>query len=315
MEPIITLTINPALDVSAAAAEVVPTEKVRCHGSRRDPGGGGINVARVVKRLGGNVTAIYPAGGPAGQVLCNLLARQDIKSQLIDIAGETREDITILDERAGRQYRFILPGPELSETEWQACLSAVEKAPPGFACASGSLPPGVPSDFYARFACTANRAGQKAFLDTSGDALREALKSPIFLIKPNLKELAALVDEELTDEAAQLKACRAVLARSTLEAVALTLGPQGALLVTRKNAYRARSSSIQSLSTVGAGDSFMGAMIWALAAAMGWAEALRIAVAAGTAAVLTEGTELCHSADVHRLSRQVTVSELAMNAV
>jgi 6-phosphofructokinase 2 len=306
--------MNPALDVSAAAAAVVPTEKVRCHASRRDPGGGGINVARVIERLGGKVEAIYPAGGPAGQILCNLLARQGIKSQLIAIAGETREDITILDEGAGRQYRFILPGPELSEAEWQTCLQAVEKAPPGLACASGSLPPGIPNDFYARFASTANRAGQKAFLDTSGDALREALKAPLFLIKPNLEELAGLVDDELTNETAQLKACRAVLARSKLEAIALTLGPQGALLVTRKNAYRARSSSVQPLSTVGAGDSFMGALIWALAAEMEWAEALRVAVAAGTAAVLTEGTELCHAADVHRLGGQITVGELELSA-
>ncbi len=310
MKPVITLTINPAVDVCATAPSVVPTEKIRCHSSRRDPGGGGINVARVIQRLGGDVQAIFPAGGLAGRVLVRLLQRESVRNQVIEIAGETREDITILDQQAGRQYRFILPGPELSEAEWRACLVSVEKASPGFSCASGSLPPGVPVDFYARFARAAARANQKTFLDTSGEALKEALKSPFHLIKPNLEELAALVGDDLGTETARLKACRALLARGKLEAIALTLGGEGALLVTRGSAFRARSAPVAAASTVGAGDSFMGAMIWALAADLGWGEALRFAAAAGTAAVLTEGTELCHATEVHRLSRAITVSEL-----
>ena len=307
---VVTLTMNPAVDVSAVAEAVIPTEKVRCHGSRRDPGGGGINVARVVGRLGGDVTAIYPAGGLTGRALSRLLEREHVKGEVIEIEGETREDITILDRQSGRQYRFILPGPDLSVREWQACLAAVERMGPGLACASGSLPPGVPNDFYARFAETARRAGQKAFLDTAGEALKEATKAPFHLIKPNLRELSSLVDDDLSNERAQIAACRDVLSRSRIEAIALSLGAQGALLVTRQSAFRAYCPAVQPASTVGAGDSFMGAMIWALARELPWSEALRVATAAGTAAVLTEGTELCHPDDVRRLKQQISVSEI-----
>jgi 6-phosphofructokinase 2 len=313
MKPVVTLTVNPALDLSAAAALVVPTEKVRCHSSRRDPGGGGINVARVIQRLGGEVKAIFPAGGLAGEALIQLLEQEAVESRVIGIAGETREDVTILDEQADCQYRFILPGPKLSEREWLACLSAVEKAGACFACASGSLPPGVPQDFYERFAQTAHRAGQKVFLDTSGEALAEALKAPVSVIKPNLKELRALVGSDLGSEGARIKVCQQLLARSKLEAIALTLGADGALLVTQKTALRAKPPLIQPASTVGAGDSFMGALIWALAADMGFAEALRFGVAAGTAAVLCEGTELCHAPDIRRIEREVTLTQLELS--
>lgn len=313
MKSVITLTVNPALDLSAAAERIVPTEKVRCHSSRRDPGGGGVNVARVIRRLGGKVQAIFPAGGLAGEALIQLLGQEEVESRVVGIAGETREDVTIRDEQANCQYRFILPGPELSEPEWRACLSAVEQAGAGFACASGSLAPGVPGDFYARFAEIAHRAGQKVFLDTSGDALAEALKAPVTLIKPNLRELRGLTGADLGGEGAWIKACQEVLGHSKLEALALTLGAEGALLVTRQSAFRARSPSVQPASTVGAGDSFMGALVWAMAADMGLAAALRFAVAAGTAAVLSEGTGLCHAPDIHRLERQVTVSELELS--
>ena len=309
------MTMNPAVDICASAAEVVPTEKVRCHGSRSDPGGGGINVARVIARLGGRVTAIYPAGGLAGEKLSRLLEREGLEGQVVRIKGETREDITILDQRSNRQYRFILPGPELSEQEWRACLSAVESRTAGFACASGSLPPGVPDGFYAQFAETAARAGQKAFLDSSGPALKEGLGGPFYLIKPNLEELGSLVGDEPVGETAQLEACRHLLSHTRVEAIALTLGAEGALLVTRQCAFRARSPAVQIASTVGAGDSFMGGMIWALASGMDWAQALRMAVAAGTAAVLSAGTELCHAADIDRLRAQITIGEIELSPV
>jgi 6-phosphofructokinase 2 len=125
MTNIITLTINPAIDVSIAVERVAPVHKLRCTSARRDPGGGGINVARVLKRLGADVVALYPTGGVLGALLRQLVTDEEIPCLTIGISDETRENITVLDQSIGQQYRFILPGPRLSELEWRGCLDAV----------------------------------------------------------------------------------------------------------------------------------------------------------------------------------------------
>lgn len=316
MLPVVTLTINPAVDISAAVERVVPIDKLRCHDSRRDPGGGGINIARVVHRLGAKVLAVYPAGGCSGGALVGLLDKEGLESRVINIAGETREDVAIFDETSHEQYRFVLPGPTLKEPEWRQCLMAIGEAHggSGFACASGSLPPGVPVDFYARFAEVCAKTGHKAVLDATDGALRSALAEPLHLIKPNLRELRQLTGAPLDSETSRLDACRALITKSRVEMVALSLGAEGALLVTRHEAFKAGCQSVTSVSAVGAGDSFLGGMIWALASKMEPREALRHAVAAGTAAVLGQGTELCRAEDVHRIVGQVMLTDLAEKA-
>jgi 6-phosphofructokinase 2 len=166
---------------------------------RRDAGGGGINVARVVRRLGSEVAAIYPAGGSTGQLLRRLVERENVRSIAIEIAEETREDFTVLEEKSGSQYRFVLPGPMLAERDWRACLDALERIDdlPPFVVASGSLPPGVPDDFYARVAQITEAHGSKLVLDTSGKPLAAALEEGVYLVKPNLRELQELVNVPL----------------------------------------------------------------------------------------------------------------------
>jgi len=309
-----TLTINPALDLSAATEAVTPTEKLRCHDVRRDAGGGGINVARVMARLGGQVEALFPAGGPVGETLARLMRQEGLAYRLIPIAGETREDFTILDESAGRQYRFVLPGPVLDEAEQATFLAAAAAGDFDIACASGSLPPGVAADFYARLAERFHQTGKRFLLDTSGPALRAALNAPVDLIKPNLKELGGLTGTGLESPASQLAACRSLLRDHPLKAVALSLGPDGAMLVTEQGAWHARCQMTRTLSTVGAGDSFMGGLTWALAEGLPPEDMLRVAAAAGTATVMTPGTELCHAADVWRLRDLVELREIPLAA-
>lgn len=312
MKRIRTLTLNPALDISAATEAIVPTEKLRCHAIRRDAGGGGINVARVIKRLGGEVEAIFPAGGPCGETLCRLLKQEGIHFRPIQIMNETREDFTFSDETSGQQYRFVFPGPILDKGELQACLATAAEGPFDIACASGSLPPDAPVDCYARIAALYHRQGRKFLLDTSGPALQAAIKAPVYLIKPNLKELSGIVHGRLESQKAKLAACMELLANYPLEAVALSLGAEGALLVTRAGAWHAVCPKVRAISTVGAGDSFTGGLVWALAAELPPQDMLRCAVAAGTAAVLTPGTELCHAPDVWRLRQQVELREIEL---
>ncbi len=309
MSGVVTLTMNPAIDLSTSVDRVEPVRKLRCGPGRRDPGGGGINVARVATRLGCAVKAVYPAGGEVGRLLDRLVAAEGVASLMVPILGETREDVTVFDQSRGEQFRFVLPGPRLDEPEWLACLEALRAVgpKPAYVCASGSLPPGAPDDFYARVAEIAAGWGAKFLLDTSGAALKAALEARVHLIKPNLRELRELTGAPLRDQASMIAACRGLIARGSPELVALTLGADGALLVSATQAWRAPALAIRPVSTIGAGDSFLGAMIWALASNQPLDEAFRHAVAAGSAALLAPGAELCRAADVRRLAGEVAI--------
>lgn len=303
MPNIVTVTINPAIDVSASVERLEPSTKLRCGPGRRDAGGGGVNVARVVRRLGGEVLAIFPAGGLPGEMLVRLLATEAVPTIAVPIAGETREDFTVLERSTGREYRFVLEGPRLSWSEWRACLdAAIEPGDgPAIIVASGSLPPGVPEDFHARLANNAKAAGDRMVLDASGPALAGALKEGVFLIKPNLRELEDLTGLTLNDESERLAAAREIINRGGAELVALTLGEEGALLVAADQAWRAAAMPILPISSVGAGDSFLGGMVHALAGGQSLENAFRQGVAAGSAALLSPGTTLCDANEVRRL--------------
>jgi 6-phosphofructokinase 2 len=309
---IVTLTINPAVDIFVNVARVEPTRKLRCSAPKRDPGGGGINVARAAHRLGGSVAAIYPTGGAIGKLLHRLVEREGIESLVTPSHVETRENFTAYEETTGEQYRFVLPGSTLHRAEWEAVLDKLTtlSGKPKFVVASGSVPPGVPEDFFARVARHAKQLGAQCVVDTSGPALQMALEEGVTLIKPNLVELSDLIGAPLDTDEARMAACRQLAIDGRADVVALTLGEQGALLVTADKAFRSQPMAIEPVSTVGAGDSFLGGLVAALASGHSLYEAFRVAVAAGSAAVLSAGTELCSEEDVQRLLPKVKVSEL-----
>lgn len=311
------LTMNPSVDLATETTEVVPTHKLRCSPTAHDAGGGGINVARTVVRLGGACTALCPVGGPTGDWLRRRLAEEGISSHFVPSAEDTRVSFTVHEACSGQEYRFVMPGPHLSEAEWQACLDELDALDPfpGLLVASGSLPPGVPDDFYARLARLARARGGRVVLDTSGAALDAALDAGVFLIKPNLRELSAHVGRELPDCPAQLAATRQLVAAGRCEAVALSLGHRGALLATRQAAWFAPPLPIQPCSAVGAGDSFVGGMVWALAQGQGWADSLAWGVACGTGALLSVSTGLCRAADAINLKGQVHLEPQAWEPI
>lgn len=313
MPDIVTITINPAIDLSVNVDYVEPTRKLRCSAPKRDPGGGGINVARAAHRLGSDVVAIYPTGGAIGKLLHRLVEREGIDSIVTPSHVETRENFTAYEESTGEQYRFVLPGSALHRAEWEACLDKLSSLPsrPRFVVASGSVPPGVPEDFFAQVARAAKKLGAKMVIDTSGPALGAALDEGVTLAKPNQNELSELVGEPLSTDAARVAACRKLIDDGRTEMVALTLGEDGALLVTGRQAWRAQPMRIEVVSTVGAGDSFLGGLVAALAKAQPLDQAFRMAVAAGSAAVMSAGTELCRDEDVKRLMPLVKISEIA----
>jgi 6-phosphofructokinase 2 len=307
MTDILTITLNPAVDVSSTTPRLMPAHKMRCAQTQRYPGGGGINVTRVLQRLGADSLALYLAGGAMGQQLRKLVAQERIASHSLPIREETRESFAVLDASTGNEYRFVLPGPTVQPQEWQACIDFVQSMQPAprIVVLSGTLPPGVPHDAYGQLAAVAKARGGRVVLDTSGAELREALAEGVWIVKPSLRELGELTGRDLPDEPQWLAAARQLVQAGQAQWVALTLGERGALLVGADRAWRADAIEVPVLSATGAGDSFLAAMVWALSRGLGEEEAFRYGVAAGTAALLTPGTDLCRKEDVLRLVAQV----------
>jgi 6-phosphofructokinase 2 len=302
MGTIVTLTMNPALDIATSTARVEPTHKLRCAPPRYDPGGGGINVARAVHALGGDAVAIFPVGGPAGAMIHHLLDQEGVRHHPIAIAGFTRESLAVEDRQTGEQFRFILPGPEVSEADQERCLDQlselVEEAT--YIVASGSLPLGVREDFYARVAELAQRLGKRMVLDTSGAALKQA-GDGIHLLKPSLRELQDLVGREIGTPFQQECAAREVIGQGRSKIIVLSLGREGALLATAEECERFAAVPVEAKSTVGAGDSMLAGIVLGLSRGLALRAAVRFGMAAGAAALLGSGTELCRRSDVERL--------------
>ncbi len=301
MPRITTLTINPAIDVSWEVDDLVPIRKLRSSSGRIFPGGGGINVSRVIGILGGESTAVLTRGGLTGSLLTDLLDDFDINRRVVKIKGQTRLAATVFERSSGHEFRVTPPGPELTEHEWEAFLDAVAKLNGNYVVCTGSLPRGVPNDFYARVAAVAKERGGKVVLDTSGRALFEALKEGVYVVKPNQRELEHLVGRKAATPAEQEDVARQIVAEGKAEIVALTLGADGALLVWKDGVKRLPSPHVEVVSAVGAGDSFVGGLTFGLAVERSIEDAFALAVAAGAAAVMTPGTELCRREDVDRL--------------
>ncbi len=306
---ILTLTLNPALDISATAPRIQPEAKLRCSSPRYNPGGGGINVSRVIRRLGGESLAVFTSGGYTGRRLEDLLTQEGVHFNAVAVNGETRESLSVTDVSTNLQYRFGFPGEPLSEKDLKNCLDALKKemAKPDFLVASGSLPPGAPVDFFAQVAALAWKTNTRFILDTSGEPLRAALEAGVFLAKPNLGELAALHGKtDISDDEQEALATH-FIEQKKAEIVVVSLGARGAMLASKEGLLYATPPVVPRKSTVGAGDSMVAGMAFALAHGKTPAEVLRWGVACGTATTMREGTELCRREDVERLMGLVRI--------
>jgi 6-phosphofructokinase 2 len=302
--PVLTITLNPTIDVFGAAAAVRPTHKVRLSKASYEPGGGGVNVARVITTLGGSAEAVFLAGGEMGAFLGRLIREEGITQRPIAIAGQTRVALMVHDDSTGLEYRFLPEGPEVTAADIDRCAAEVSARTEGIVVASGSLPRGAPRDSFARLARAAARNGLPFVLDTSGEALAAALgEGGILLLKPSREELEGLAGQSL-DERGLEEAARALVAGGKLRMVALTLGADGAMLVSADGVIRRPALNVPVLSAVGAGDSFLGAMVWAMSERWKLEDAFRLAMAAGAAATSNKGATLCRKEDVFRLFRE-----------
>ena len=306
MSSILTLTFSPCIDKSTTVAELIPEKKLKCSEPKLNPGGGGINVARAIKKLGGKAVAIYPAGGYTGKAFTKLLDNEKIMTIVIETKNETRENIIVFEDKSRKQYRFGMPGTALSKKEWQKCLQLIVKAKDiEFIVASGSIPPGVPADIYAQLAVIAKKKKAKLVVDTSGEALKHAAHEGVYLLKPNLAELSFLVGKRYLQDNEIVQAAMQVIERGNCEVLVVSMGNKGALLVTKDIIKKVAPPPVEIKSTVGAGDSMVAGIIYALSKGKDLETALQYGVASGTAATLHPGTELCSKEATEKLFKKI----------
>lgn len=290
-----TLTMNPAIDGSCAAEAVFPTHKIRTHDERYDPGGGGINVARVLARLGQVVEVIYLAGGATGALLDELLDQHGLERHRISIHDHTRQSLAVYERQSGKEFRFVPDGPLVSEGEWQAALAQAAGLDHGWLVASGSLPRGVPVDFYARLAAVLAPRGVRVVVDTSGPALAAALEQGgLYLVKPSQGEFEALIGRKLESAQAVGEVALELVRAGKAAHVAVSMGHEGAVLAHAGGVLVRSALEVAVKSATGAGDSFVAGMVHGFLRGEDAAGAFRWGMAAGTAAVLSPGTDLCH---------------------
>lgn len=318
MKSIATLTMNPTIDVAYDVDRMIHTHKMRTVSEHYCPGGGGINVARVFVRLGGNARSIYMAGGATGDAFDGLMDLHQLVHSRVRISGHTRIATSALELETAKEYRFTPQGPVVTEAEWRTCLALMDEVHCDILVASGSLPRGVPENFYALVAARLRRRGIGIVLDTSGPALRQGLAEGggVMLVKPSQGELARLAGRELDTTAAIAKEAMAIVERGEAKLVAVTLGHRGAVLARQEGATYLPALDIEARSAVGAGDSFLAAMVYGLASDWDAYEAFRYGMAGGGASVLNPGSGLAQPADIDRLHSLVpSVPSIAENLI
>ena len=299
--PIVTVTVNPALDVSFEVDQVIAERKLRCTRPVMHPGGGGINVARVALRLGQAARALWVGGGRDAPVLGDLLDHEQVPHERLPTRDELRRSLHVEERATGDMFRFVMPGAELTDDEQAHILDRVAALDGvAYVVLSGSLSPSLPVDFYARLAERCPREA-RVVLDTSGDPLARGLAGRIYLVKPNRNELSRMVGRELADHADLARAARELIDAGRVEVVAVSLAEDGLLLVTREGPEHVAAPTVEMVSAVGAGDSTVAGIVVGLARGMPLTDAARLGAAAGSAAVMTEATELCRPEDVARL--------------
>ncbi|URO01021.1 6-phosphofructokinase II [Leclercia adecarboxylata] len=303
MDRIFTLTLSPSLDSATLTAQLYPEGKLRCSAPVFEPGGGGINVARAIAHLGGKATAIFPAGGATGEHLVALLADEQVAVDTVEARDWTRQNLHVHVESTHEQYRFVMPGATLSDDEFRQLEEKVLAIESGaLLVISGSLPPGVKTEKLTQLIRAAQQNGIRCIVDSSGEALSAALTlGNIELVKPNHKELSALVNRDLSQPDDVRKAAEELVKSGKARRVVVSLGPQGALAVDETGSVQVVPPPMKSQSTVGAGDSMVGAMTLKLAQGASLREMTQFGVAAGSAATINHGTRLCSLEDTQKI--------------
>ena len=298
---ILTVTLNPCIDKSSSVGLIRPESKLRCTEVVREAGGGGINVSKALQRLGVPTMALFPAGGHNGNMLCSLLKKSDINFRGVDTHVETRENWIVMESSSNHQYRFTFPGQPVEESVIKTLINEIRSFSPSYVVASGSLPLGLPDYFYGMIIKTAQAVGAKCIVDTSGSALEAIKDKKAFLIKPNMGEISRLLKIEKLEKNEADDAAQQLIQNGYAEIVVVSMGAEGAWLVCKDEKHWVTAPSVEKKSTVGAGDSMVAGIVFALQKNLSLKEALQWGVACGSAATMNSGTQLFNKEDAFQV--------------
>lgn len=298
---ILTVTLNPCIDKSTVVEKLNPEAKLRCTEVINEPGGGGINVSKALQKLDTPSVALFPAGGHNGNMLCSLLHNEKITFHAVDTKVETRENWIVLEQPTNNQFRFTFPGKEVMEATIITLVDQIRSFSPAFVIASGSLPPGLPDYFYGLIVKNAKSVGAKCIVDTSGPALQALKGKGAYLIKPNISELCKMLNIEWLEKNEVDDAAQQAIHDGFAELIAVSMGPEGAWLVSQNEKHFATAPKVDKKSTVGAGDSMVAGMAYMLQQNHTLKEVIKFGVACGSAATMNAGTQLFKRSDAEKL--------------
>jgi 1-phosphofructokinase family hexose kinase len=308
---IYTVTLNPAVDRELTVAAVEFDSVLRAMEARVDFGGKGLNVSRLLQGLGAASTATGFLGGRAGELLQDGLHTLGIGTDFVWVSGETRTNVSIVTQPPAHYIKVNEKGPMIEAAKQQELLDKIDSlAHPGdWWVLAGNLPPGVASDFYSRILVVLNRHGSLAILDTSGDSLRMGCEQGPYLLKPNKEEAGALTGLPV-ETLAETAAAAAEIRKLGAQNVVISMGKMGALLHTADGTWLARCPEVKERNPIGAGDSMVGGLVWALTNGFELKEALAWGVASGAATASLSGTEVGSSRLINELLQQVSCEDI-----
>lgn len=298
---ILTITLNPTIDKSTSVDKIIPDSKLRCSAVKNEAGGGGINVSKSLQKLNAQNIALFPAGGNIGKLLQQLLHQEGVPMHVIEVGKETRENLIVQETSSNKQFRFNMPGEELDLKVLEEIIQYISKNKFEFIVGSGSIPPGLPVDAYAQIAKAAQLSGAQFIVDTSGEALEAAVNEGVYMVKPNIGELAKLSRITWLETDKVEEAARALINKGKVELIAVSMGKDGAILISKDETYRVPTPDLEKRSTVGAGDSMVAGIVHMLAQRKPLKDVICFGVACGTAATLNEGTQLFDTDDVEKI--------------
>ncbi|WP_424976237.1 1-phosphofructokinase family hexose kinase [Dinoroseobacter sp. S124A] len=316
MSRIFTLTLNPALDLSTEAPEVVPDLKLRCAQPRADAGGGGVNVSRAIAFLGGETVAALALGGSTGAQVRARLVAEGIPLWELGVSAQTRENLSVICQATHRQFRFIMPGAVWSKQDLAAAIDAFcDGLRPGdIVVPSGSLPPGVESSALVDLQARLGPLKVRTILDTSGPALRAmsgARQHPLDLLRMDLEEAESLSGARLSKLRDVARVTEHLAARGCARAVVVAKGAEGSVLsLDSGETWHVRPPVVEVVSKTGAGDSFVAGYTLASSRGADPLEACILGVGAACSTVTSADTDLCNKRDADRYAEQSIVTEL-----
>jgi len=300
---ITTLTLNPALDKSAQVDQFVPEQKLKCHSIQYQAGGGGVNISRVLHTLQVKNKCIFTSGGDTGLYLKKLLVKENIDLKTIAVNSWTRENLSIVDTKTELQYRFGMPGNDLNTSDIELIKTELtnEVKDNSILVLSGSLSEKTPSNLYATLLKMLAGKNVKVVIDTSGQALIETLKENVYLVKPNQRELAQLAGKEFLSKNEQEDFAMELINSKKAKLVVVSMGARGAFLASSEGIFYKSAPSVKVKSTVGAGDSMVAGMVYAIQQGLSSEEILKWGVVCGVATTMTEGTNLASQENINKV--------------